>query len=118
MADDPNPNPNPDPNPNPAPAAQEGLSATEVKALVGEAVDEKLQAFGGKFASKDDLAEFRSGILEDITKKIPELIPKGSSVDESSLLSKVGGMLDDKLKTIGIATERVPGPLGRWLQGV
>lgn len=104
-------------NPPPTTTNPEGLSASEVKGIVGEAVDEKLRSFGGQFATKDDMAQFRAGILEDITQKIPELIPTSKGIDENNLLSKVGGMLDEKLRSVGVRTQRTPGALGRWLQG-
>ena len=113
---------NPNPTPNPDPTPDDGLTADELRGIVGEAVDEKLKGFGAGFATKEDLATFRSGIIEDITAKIPSLIPAGSSVDESSLLGKVGAMMDEKLRGInaggsGGKAARVPGSLGRWLLG-
>lgn len=116
MSDDPKPDPVPDPTPNPSP--DDGLTSDELKTLMAEVVDEKLAGFGGNFATKDDLTAFRTGIMEDLTAKIPSLIPAGSSVDESALLSKVGGMLDEKLRGIGGGKPaRQPGSLGRWLLG-
>jgi len=118
MADDPTLTPTNDPPPNPPATSQsDGLSANEVKALVGEAVDEKLQAFSGKFTSKDDLVSFRTEIIQDLTTKIPELIPQGKTLDETSLLAKVGELLDGRLAKIGVPAGRTPGALGRWLLG-
>ena len=104
----------PEPKPDPTP---EGLSAEEVKGIVGSAIDDKLGAISSAFATKDDMEATRAGILEDIVSKLPSLIPAASSVDEESLIKKVEGLLDGKLAGIGENASRKVGSLGRWLQG-
>lgn len=97
----------------------EGLTEDELKNIVGDVVDAKLEPIMGKLdgINLPDLEAFKGGILEEVGKLITA--NKTTPVDEEGLLGKVGTMLDEKMKGISNtpAIKRVGGPLSRWLAG-
>lgn len=96
----------------------EGLTEDELKGIVGDVVDAKLEPLMSKLdgISLPDLETFKGGILEDIGKLLGD---NKTTVDEDGMLEKVGKMLDEKMKGISNtpAVKRVGGPLSRWLAG-
>jgi hypothetical protein len=109
----------PDPDPPVADPPNEGLTTEELEGIVGKVVDEKLSPLMTKLDGLNlpDLETFKGGILEEVGKIVTA--NKTAPVDEEGLLSKVGGMLDEKMKGISNtpAVKRVGGPLSRWLTG-
>jgi hypothetical protein len=77
MADD----PNPEPEVTPAEVTEDDL-----RKLVGEVVEEKLSS----------ITEGISGLTDSIVEKL-----KGDGSSDDSLLEKIGGMIDEKLKGLG-----------------
>jgi hypothetical protein len=97
----------------------EGLTEAELEGVIGRVFDAKMEGLNTKLdgINLPDLETFKGGILDEVSKIITENKPK--PVDEEGLLSKVGGMLDEKMKGISStpAVKRVGGPLSRWLAG-
>lgn len=109
----------PDPDPPVADPPSEGLTTEELEGIVGKVVDAKMEPLMSKLdgLSLPDLETFKGGILAEVGKLITE--NKATPVDEEGLMSKIGGMLDEKMKGISNtpAVKRVGGPLSRWLAG-
>jgi hypothetical protein len=97
----------------------EGLTEQELEAVIGRVVDARMEPLMTKLdgISLPDLETFKGGILSEVGKLITE--NKSTPVDEEGLMSKIGGMLDEKMKGISStpAVKRVGGPISRWLAG-
>lgn len=93
----------------PTPPANDGLTETEIKTIVGGVVDEKLKDW-----KPQDLDTFKTDLLDEVGKMFEANKQSGTSFDEAGFLGKVDNLLSDKLKTIGVQSKRV-GPISRWL---
>lgn len=91
-----------------------GLTESELEKLVSRVVDTRMKSTDDKIAALDLIA-LRTGLLEDVKGLIES--NRSPGVDEAGLLSKLDGLLNDKLKGIPGAKTRRVGPLGRWLTG-
>lgn len=97
----------------------EGLTESEVEAIVGRAMDARTAPILERLSQLPQgdntaaLTELRTSILTDVTKLLDER--KTTPLDEAGLLSKVDSLLDKKLATIGVQSKRIGGPLSKWL---
>lgn len=113
MSPDPDPTPDPTPDPDPSvtpPAGGNSLTATEVKSLMSEALDERLESLG----LTDKLSKL--DILDGLDERIDGIVSKHKSDPNTEGLTKsLETMLDNKLRNLGVQTGRKVGVLGRWL---
>ena len=73
-------------NPTPEPEEQpEGFSEADMRNMIGEELDSRFSAITDSFG----------GIVDGI---VDRLKSEGGTHDETSLLEKIGGMIDEKLK--------------------
>lgn len=97
----------------------QGLTESEVEAIVGRAMDSRTAPILERLSQMPDqstaLAELRTSILGDVTKLLDER--RTQPVNEAGLLSQVEKMLDNKLARISTGSSSRPagGVLSRWL---
>lgn len=94
------------------PSTENTLTHDEVKSIVGDALDEKLNALG----ISDKLEKMN--ILDDLETKIAGLFEthKTAPADNKGLLTEIDNLIGRRLSAIpGTKSERKPGWLGRWL---
>lgn len=101
------------------PPANEGLTTEELEGVIGKVVDARLAPIASKLETLTvpDMEAFKKTLIEDVTGIVTANAAK--PVDEEGLLTRVGTMLDEKMKGISNtpAVKRVGGPLSRWLTG-
>lgn len=89
------------------------LSRDEVKSLIGEVLDEKLEGISSQLSKLD--------ILDSLSNDIDGLFEKHKTTptDSKGLLNDIGRMIDSKMQGGSVSGNagRNPGPLGRWLGG-
>lgn len=73
----------------------EGISEDDLRSIIGEVVEEKLEGFSEKL-NPANLLEGIKGLLSE------RGTPEGETPSDDSLLEKIGNMIDEKLQ--GLAT--------------